>query len=113
MNPPFIFRRHFHLHLMLGFLLAVRLIVALPAMAQIRDGGTVEGYITALHTPDGFDVNRVYLTTTALTLFGRIGGSTPNTDNPIRDALGIGTYVRILESTNSSGKTMVASVVLV
>ncbi len=113
MNPAFIFRRHFKLHSMLGFLLTVRLIAALPAMSQIHQGGTVEGYITALHPPDGLDVNRVYLTTNALTVYGRIGGPKPNTDDPIRDELGIGTYVRVLESAGSSGKTMVASVVLV
>jgi Domain of unknown function (DUF5666) len=71
----------------------------------------VEGYITAVSTPNGFDVNGMHVITSAETVYGLIGDKTPHHDSSLQSALKMGAYVRVAGSTERQSKSATASAV--
>jgi len=82
----------------------------LSAEAQEAQGRSVEGYITAVHAPDDFYVNGEHVTTRPETIY-RLMDDKP-TDLPLRDAVRVGAYVRVLGSFAKESKTVTAGSVL-
>lgn len=78
---------------------------------QDQGGFAVDGYITAVSSPNGFDVNGTHVTTSAETVYGLIGDKTPHHDSPLQDAVKVGAYVRVAGSTEKQSKTATASAV--
>ena len=62
----------------------------LPSAILCAESPAVHGYITAVHPPDGFDVNGEHVTTTADTQFGPIGAKNAAANGQTRDAVQIG-----------------------
>jgi hypothetical protein len=71
----------------------------------------VRGYITAVHPPNGFDVNGEHVTTTAETQFGPIGTKNPVRDGPMRDAVQIGAWVEVVGDEDRNAKTLTTRIV--
>jgi hypothetical protein len=91
----------------------------LPSAILHAESPTVRGYITAVHPPDGFDVNGEHVMTTADTQFGPIGAKIPiATKNPIgsgpmRDAVQIGAWVEVFGERDRKIRTVAATTVLI
>ncbi|HZB89396.1 MAG TPA: DUF5666 domain-containing protein [Terracidiphilus sp.] len=81
---------------------------ALPCAAQ----ETVEGYVTAVHGADSFDVNRVPVATSATTHYGQIGDKNPGIDVHWKDAIAVGAYLRATGARDNATKTLLADAVL-
>jgi hypothetical protein len=72
----------------------------------------VHGYITAVHPPDGFDVNGEHVITAPETQFGLIGMKNLTDNGPMRDALHIGAWVEVSGGYDRQTKTVAARMVL-
>ena len=81
--------------------------------AQQSPGKTIEGYITAANPPNSFDINGTHVATQPATLYGQIGGSAPAADSPLREALQIGAWVRVVEAPGSTSRLVTAAKVLI
>jgi hypothetical protein len=91
-------------------LLAGAMLSSLPAWAQERK---VEGYVTAVAMPDGFDLNGEHVTLNPKTTYGVIGEKTNDGTHASADALRVGTFVRVAGTDDvSARRSMVASSVL-
>ncbi len=64
-----------------------------PARAQGVDDREVEGYVTAVHMPLGFDVDGEHVDVRADTVFGFKKGKVLSTDSPAKGAIQLGAYV--------------------
>lgn len=82
-----------------------------PAILH-AETSTLRGYITAVHPPDGFDVNGEHVVTTAETRFGTIGAKHPVSNGPTRDAVAIGAWVEVDGEFDPATKVMAARSVL-
>jgi hypothetical protein len=109
LNPAIIFR---------AFLLRALLIAAAgiglcasQAAAQQSTEPALQGYITSVHWPSGFDVNGEHVAVTDDTGFGSIGNNTIRNDGPIRDRTQIGAWVEVFGDENSRKKTVTAKAV--
>jgi hypothetical protein len=73
-------------------------LIALPrsSSAQQSSEMVVEGYITAVHIPAGFDVNGERVLVSRVTGYGTIGERTTSTDDPLRNAVSVGAYVQVI-----------------
>jgi hypothetical protein len=87
----------------LVFLAAMACVSSQCALAQAHDFAT-EGYITAVNPPNGFDVNGEHVATFSGTAYGLIGDDTSGSDNSLRSALRVGTYVQVVGLKNWQGK---------
>jgi hypothetical protein len=95
-----------------ALLLAICFCVLAPRWATAQQSAfTVEGYITAVSSPNAFDVNGMHVITSSGTLYGIIGDTTPRHDSPLNDAVQIGAFVRVSGSTDKQSKTSTGSVV--
>ena len=83
----------------------------LPFAALHAQSPAVRGYITAVHPPNGFDVNGEHVTTTAETQFGPIGTKNPVRNGPMRDAVQIGAWVEVVGDEDRNAKTLMARIV--
>ncbi len=72
----------------------------------------MRGYITAVHPPDGFDVNGAHVTTTAETQFGLVGTKSRVSYSLTRDAVQIGTWVEVMGARDRNTRTVTAHSVL-
>lgn len=72
------------------------LLTALHADAQQMRGLLVEGYITALELPAGFDVNGQHLLLAPGTGYGLENDKTAQVNSPLKDKLEVGAYVFVL-----------------
>lgn len=84
------------------FLAAVGAVSSQCALAQAHDFAA-EGYITAVNPPKGFDVNGEHVVTFSGTGFGLMGDDTTGSDNSLRPALRVGTYVQVVGLKNQLG----------
>jgi hypothetical protein len=71
----------------------------------------VEGYITAVQTPDGFDVNGTHVTTVSTTTYRQIDNKGVKSESAPTDALRVGAYVQVVGT--SVEKTLNAESVLI
>lgn len=71
------------------------IVLAFPraAAAQQMRGVAVEGYITAVNPPNGFDVNGQRVLTQSDTTFGLVADKVVSSDGPMRDAVQVGGFV--------------------
>lgn len=77
---------------------------ACGAFAQELRGITVEGYVTAVHPPNGFDVNGEHATTGASTRYKLMGDRMKLTDSPVREPQ-VGDYVWIVGGFDGGTRT--------
>jgi hypothetical protein len=102
-----------------GFFVAVvaAAIGCLSSPILHAESPALHGYITAIHPPDGFDVNGEHVATTPDTKFGAAGAKTgannPVGNGPTRDALQIGAWVEVFGERDRQAKTIVAKTVLI
>ena len=82
------------------------------AGAQEMQSVTVDGYVTAVHAPDGFDVNGEHVAIRPETVYRLIGDKSDNGDGSLRDALRIGAYVHVLGNSAKGVKLVTAASVL-
>ncbi|MFZ0746292.1 MAG: DUF5666 domain-containing protein [Terracidiphilus sp.] len=80
--------------LMTAFFAVSALVFSQNMAAQPGSGRLLDGYITAVHAPDGFDVNGTSVTTSSSTEYGLIGGKAIASDD-VKDALRVGAYVQV------------------
>ena len=71
------------------------MILSPTSRAQQQGSLAVEGYVTAAHMPQGFDVNGTHVRVASDTGYGLIGDQQTSTDNPVRRAVDLGAYVRV------------------
>ena len=83
--------------------ISVGLAVAMRADAQATQGLAVEGYITSVHLPAGFDVNRIHVTVTSQTRFGQTSDKTPSIDSPMRAEVQMGAFVQVIGTKAGDG----------
>jgi Domain of unknown function (DUF5666) len=84
-----------------------------PLDAQQAPEPAVEGYITTVYLPNGFDVNGEHVTVTTNTAYGPIGAQTLLNDGPMRNEVEIGTWVQVFGDRDLRAKTVAARSVLV
>ena len=84
----------------------------LPSAILHAQSTTVHGYITAVHPPDGFDVNGEHVITTAETQFGPLGTKNPVSNGPMRESVQIGAWVEVFGDFGPDAKTVTARSVL-
>jgi hypothetical protein len=77
----------------------VCLVTQRPGNAQQMRGLAVEGYVTALHLPGGFDVNGSPVVLRPDTTFGLERDRNTTASSPLRSRLQVGAYVWVLGST--------------
>lgn len=82
------------------------------AYAQQVPGLAFQGYVTAVYSPNGFDVNGTRVTISPETHFGLIGSNKAGDSGSLRDALRVGDFVKLTGPRNKSAKTMNADSVL-
>jgi len=87
-------------------------LACLPSAILHTQAPPVHGYITAVHPPDGFDVNGEHVITTAETQYGLIGMKNLTDNGPMRDALHIGAWVEVSGGYDRKAKTVAARMVL-
>jgi hypothetical protein len=104
------------------FVAAVAAVLScLPSAILHAESPAVRGYITAVHPPDGFDVNGEHVTATVDTQFGAAvtkAATKTETKNPIgngptRDTLQIGAWVEVFGERDRNTKTVAAKTVLI
>jgi hypothetical protein len=84
------------------------------AVAQTAsETNVIEGYVTAVHPPDGFDVDGKRVTTTPNTCYGLKTGTPVRSDSPWRASIEIGAYVYVSGAINWSAATATATTVLI
>jgi hypothetical protein len=91
-----------------SFLIANILIANPPAVSALQQqlGVAVEGYITAVNAPTGFDVNGQHVVTQPETTYGLDGDRETSIDSPLRNAVRVGAFVSVTGRTR--GKIVVA-----
>jgi len=88
-------------------------LIYLPSAILHAESPAVRGYVTAVHPPDGFDVNGEHVTTAPDTQFGPISSKNPASNGPTRDAVQIGAWVEIFGERDRQAKTVAAKTVLI
>jgi hypothetical protein len=78
-----------------------------PAIVD-AESPAVRGYVTAVHPPDGFDVNGEHVTAAADTQFGPISSKNPASSGTTRDAVQIGAWVEVFGERDRNTKTVAA-----
>jgi hypothetical protein len=78
------------------FLVAIAAVSSPCVLAQEQSDIAAEGYITAVNPPKGFDVNGEHVLTFSGTAYGLMGSDMPGSDNSLRSALRVGSYVQVL-----------------
>jgi hypothetical protein len=73
----------------------------------------MEGYVTAAHLPDGFDMNGQHVAVSARTAYGKMGDRTASTSSPIREEVRAGAYVSVSGFDIDKTKIFGAQLVLV
>jgi hypothetical protein len=79
---------------------------------QQERGVAVEGYITALHAPTGFEINGTEVVTSSSTGYRLLGEKKSRTDSPLRDATQIGAYVLVEGPFDKHTKTATAKTIV-
>lgn len=92
-----------------GLLLVPCYSLAEQCGGQNRDTHKVEGYVTAVHAPNRFEINGTPMATTPATHYGVIDAQTGKFS---QTSVQVGAYVCVEESTNKSSKTASAVSVL-
>ena len=72
---------------------------------------TIHGYVTAVHPPNGFDVDGEVVTTTAETRYGPIGSKDPVAGGSVVDDVRIGGWVEVVGDEDRNAKTLMARIV--
>ena len=92
-------------------LLAALAVLAVPLLAQTTY--PIEGYISGIHPPMGFDVNGRRFEVTSETGFGLIGSGSTSTASPLRESLRIGVYVQVAGGESGPFNPIKATTVLI
>jgi hypothetical protein len=88
------------------------LLLSNGAQAQQERGVAVEGYITALHAPSGFEINGVQVMTSPSTGYRLLGEKKSRVDSPLREAAQIGAYVLVEGPYDRHTKTATARTIV-
>ncbi len=107
LRPSGRFRLMFH-----NLLAFVLMIPAAGANAQEMRGLAVEGYVTAVHLPTGFEVNGESVVLKQNTGYGLQKDKVTHPDSPLRDAVQVGAYVYVLGKADGKNKTATARAIL-
>jgi len=83
--------------------------VSLQALAQDGYRTPVRGYITAVQSANDFEVDSWHIVVPPDAGFGLIGAKTTSSNSPLRDAIRVGAYVKVLGSMNHHTHTATAS----
>ena len=78
------------------------------AAGQERPSVSVEGYVTALRTPTGFEVSGTTITTSPATGFALTGNGAPLPQSPWRGELRVGAYVQVFGVREEGEKSITA-----
>lgn len=92
---------------------AIGLATPLSIAAAETSPHITTGYITAVHPPDGFDVNGEHVITTADTAYGPMGFEAPIKNGPMRDAVSVGASVEVIGLLDRHSKILTAHSVLI
>jgi hypothetical protein len=79
------------------------------SLAQQEQKIAVEGYITAVHPPTGFDVNGEHVAISAETRYGYIARKEGGNESASADAVRVGAYVQVMGLHDKSAKSVTAS----
>ncbi len=71
----------------------------------------LRGYITAVHLPDGFDMNDCHVVLSTQTSVGYIGDKSTVNVTPLRQRLGLGAYVQVVGDYDALHKTAKARII--
>lgn len=97
------------------FRLLAALALAVPAVPFLAQPTyfPIEGYINAVHSPRGFEVDGRRFEITPETALGPAGSRTTSTSSPLREALRIGVYVQVAGRDPGAFKPVIATTVLI
>ena len=101
-----------HFLLLSGLLFVPCWSLPLECRAQEHETRKVEGYITAVRPPNGFEVNGTLTTTTSATRYGAIGGQALGAGSFSQASIQMGVYVFVEESVDKSSKAATAVEIL-
>jgi hypothetical protein len=87
-------------------------VLAVPLLAETTYF-PIDGYISGVRPPMGFEVNGRRFEVTSETSFGLIGLNSTSTSSPLREALRIGVYVQVAGSDLGPFKPIKATTVMV
>src|SRR3569833_2796388 len=76
-------------------LIAIALVITASRAASGQDQ-ELEGYITAVHLPDGYDVNGKQVSINSATRYGLMETNDAFSDGSLRDEVNVGAFVRVL-----------------
>jgi hypothetical protein len=82
------------------------------ARAQKSESNVIQGYVTAVHPPDSFEVNGTPLAITTETRYGLIGSKSTSALSAMPDELSVGAFVRVTETFDKSANVKTANKVL-
>ncbi len=86
-------------------------VLAIPLLAQTFY--PIEGYISVIHPPMGFEVDGRRFDISSATSFGLMGSNSTSTASPLREALRVGVYVQVAGRDPGPFKPIVATTVLI
>jgi hypothetical protein len=87
-------------------------ISAIHVVAEDLSKTKVEGYVTSVHLPTGFDVNGKQVILTPETIYLLEGGRNIKSDSAFRDLLRVDAYVYVLGSLDGKDRTATAKTVV-
>src|ERR1700692_2516320 len=82
------------------------------AQAQEAPGAEIEGYITSVNLPDGFDVNGEHVKKRRETTYGVLGNKGDGDAHASENAVRVGAYVHVAGVSDKAAKTVEATSVL-
>lgn len=91
------------------FVIALVITVSHAASGQDQE---LEGYITAVHLPGGFDVNGKQVSINSATCYGLMDTNVAFSDGSLRDEVNVGAYVRVVGTYDYGRKQTNATTVL-
>ncbi len=85
----------FHFVWFSSLVIAVGLVPGMRAKAQDKVGIEVEGYVTAVHSPNGFDVNGRHVTVSSATEYALPGSKASKSGDELKDEIQLGAFVHV------------------
>lgn len=87
-------------------------VLAVPLLAQ-PDYFPIEGYISLIHPPSGYEVDGRRFYVSSETSFGLMGSGSTSIASPLRQVLRIGVYVQVAGRDPGAMQPIVATIVLI
>ena len=86
-------------------------VLAVPLLAQTTY--PIEGYITAVHPPMGFEADGRRFEITSKTTFGVMGSNITSSASPLKEVLRVGVYVQVAGNDHIPSESLKATTVLI